>query len=62
MTYDTWKATNPDEEWLGPDPSEWDEEPNEFDELARALHQHEVSVSRTREGILRKSAQLSLET
>jgi len=20
MTYDTWKATNPDDEWLGPEP------------------------------------------
>ena len=45
MTYDTWKATNPHEEWLGPDPSEWDEEPNEFDELARALHQHAKALA-----------------
>jgi len=24
--YDTWKATNPDDEWLGPDPGEVDGE------------------------------------
>jgi hypothetical protein len=29
MSYDDWKTTNPDDEWLGPDPAEEhdDEEP-----------------------------------
>ena len=28
MTYDHWKATNPEDEWLGPDPDE-----DDFDDL-----------------------------
>lgn len=23
MTYDNWKTTNPDDEWLGPAPEQW---------------------------------------
>jgi hypothetical protein len=32
MSYDHWKTTNPDDEWLGPDPAEEhdDEEPPEL--------------------------------
>jgi hypothetical protein len=51
MTYDTWKATNPDDEWLGSDPSEKDEEPNEFDELAQALHQHTKALAELQEAL-----------
>jgi hypothetical protein len=38
--YDTWKATNPDDEWLGPDPEDRDEEDeppeNKTDEEVKA--------------------------
>lgn len=28
MTYDNWKATNPDDEWLGPEPDDQEDCPN----------------------------------
>jgi hypothetical protein len=34
--YDHWKATNPDDEWLGPEPDQDDEEP-EKEELPASL-------------------------
>jgi hypothetical protein len=36
MTDDQYKTTDPDWEWRGPDSSQNDEKPNEFDELASA--------------------------
>src|SRR5262249_27104185 len=45
MTNDHYITTDPDWEWLGPDPSQMDEEPNEFDELARVLHQHAKALA-----------------
>jgi hypothetical protein len=35
MTNDHHKTTDPDWEWLGADATQTDEEPTEFDELAR---------------------------
>jgi hypothetical protein len=40
MTYDTWKATNSDDEWLGPDPNE----PSGRDQIIDELDQLENSA------------------
>jgi hypothetical protein len=36
MTNDYYKTTDSNWEWLGPDPSQEEEEPNEFDELVQS--------------------------
>jgi hypothetical protein len=38
MTNDTHKATNSGDEWLGPDPSQSDEEPTEFNSAGAQLY------------------------
>jgi hypothetical protein len=45
MTYDHWKTTNPDDEWLGPNPDECDDpEPEEYDPLVDAYHCWELAM------------------
>jgi hypothetical protein len=49
MTYDTWKATNPDDQWLGPDSAERDKE----DDLIRALHEHAKALAELQRALQR---------
>ena len=53
MTYDTWKATNPDDQWLGPDSAERDEECDELDDLIRALHEHAKALAELQRALQR---------
>ena len=56
MSFDHWKTTNPDDEWLGPEPESEEEEPEDhFYEsvqeraaahAADALHEHEQRQQR----------------
>jgi hypothetical protein len=59
MTYDTWKATNPDDEWLGLDPSQMDEEQNELDDLIRALHEDAKALAELQKALQRVRTTLS---
>jgi hypothetical protein len=58
MTYDTWKATNPDVEWLGPDSAERDEECNELNDLILALHEHAKALAELQRALQRVHATL----
>ena len=53
MTYDTWKATDPDDGWLGPDLSQMDGEQNELDDLIRALHEHAKALAELQKALQR---------
>lgn len=50
MTYDHWKTTNPEDEWLGPDPMDEGDDPDnlepEIDRLRAMLGRYAEAIKR----------------
>jgi hypothetical protein len=59
MTYDTWKATDPGWQWLGPEPlEEIEPEPEEKEEGMTPEHYQEVTLAQALEQYARALAEL----